>query len=323
MPLSPDDGSNAVALVPEGAALPPGVDSFPVAAARVDDGYFDTFAIPIVSGRGIRATDTADAPRVAVVTRGMAARFWPGEDPVGRRIRLLGPNGGWAEVVGVAADVKFAQLVPASAPFVYLSWLQSPSTRATLVVRTDMESAAAAGPVRAAILEIDRAVPIIGMHTIEAFYDANARNLNAVLVRTIAGMGAMGLLLALSGLYGLAAYVVSCRTREIGIRMALGALPVSMLAMILRQGMIPSVARPRSRHACERSSRRSRPGHVPRCRDRRRHLPADRAPGRARGHAGQRTFRRAALRASIHSPRFARNSHTSGLGRRDDPPVSR
>jgi len=242
VPLSPSDGSNAVALVPESADLPPGVDSYSVAGARVDEGYFDTFGIPIVSGRGIRVTDTANAPRVAVVSRGMAARFWPGADPVGRRIRLLAPNGGLVEVIGVAADVKFAHLVPASTPFLYLSWLQFPSTRATLGLRTEADSAAAADPVRAAISEIDRAVPIIGMHTIEAFYDANARNLNAVLVRTIAAMGTMGLLLALSGLYGLAAYVVSRRTREIGIRMALGALPPSMLIMILRQGMIPSVA---------------------------------------------------------------------------------
>ena len=79
------------------------------------------------------------------------------------------------------------------------------------------------------------------MRTIEAFYHSNARNLNTVIVRTIAGMGIMGLGLALIGLYGLTAYAVSRRTREIGIRMALGALPRSVLQMILRQGLLPSV----------------------------------------------------------------------------------
>jgi len=96
--------------------------------------------------------------------------------------------------------------------------------------------------VRAAILETDREVPILSMRTMEAFYHANTRNLNTVVVRTVAGMGTMGLVLALIGLYGLTAYAVSRRTREIGIRMAAGALPGSVLRMILGQSTLPSMA---------------------------------------------------------------------------------
>ena len=114
--------------------LPPGTDSLPSTAARVDEGYFDTIGIPIVSGRGFRRTDTADAPRVAIVSRGMAARYWPDENPLGKRIRLAARTV-WAEIVGVAADAKFRLFTPDSTPFLYLPRLQNPSTRSTLIVQ--------------------------------------------------------------------------------------------------------------------------------------------------------------------------------------------
>jgi len=241
VPLS-QDANDSMAIVPEGFTLPPGVESLTVAAARVDETYVDTIGIPIVTGRGIQATDTADTPRVAVVSNGMAARYWPGENPVGKRIRLAGPNPVWAQVVGVAADAKFRLFTSVSTPFLYLARKQNPPTRNTLVVRTDADSAALAEAVRRAVLETGRNVPILGMRTMEAFYYASARNINLVVVRTIAGMGAMGLALALIGLYGLMAYAVNRRTREIGIRMAMGALPASVLRMVLRQGTLPSIA---------------------------------------------------------------------------------
>ena len=238
VPLN-QDGGQSLAIVPEGFALPPGTDSLSVTAARVDEGYFETIGISIENGRGVLATDTADAPRVAIVNRGMANRYWPGDEPLGKRIRLT--DGAWAEIVGVAADAKFRLFTSNSTPFLYLPHQQNPLTRATLVVRTEAESEALASELRAAILETDRTVPILSMRTMEDFYYANAQNLNTVVVRTIAGMGTMGLALALIGLYGLTAYTVSRRTREIGIRMAVGAVPKSVLQMILRQGTLPSV----------------------------------------------------------------------------------
>jgi predicted permease len=241
MPLS-QDGNRTAAVVPEGVELPPGVDSLNVSAARIDEGYFDAIGIRVVEGRGVAATDTGDAPRVAVISRGMAARYWPGQSAIGKRLRVLVPTPQWVEVVGVAADIKFTLFTPVSRPLLYLAWRQYPAGQATLVAATQGESLSAAEPIRAAILETDRDVPILGMHTIEAFYDANARRLNRVIVRTIAAMGATGLALALVGLYGLTAYIVSRRTREIGIRMAVGGRPASMLGMILRQGAWPSIA---------------------------------------------------------------------------------
>src|SRR6185503_17382257 len=115
------DGNDATAIVPEGFALPSGVDALTVAAARVDETYLDAVGIPIVTGRGVQATDTVDTPRVAVVSHGMAERYWPGENPVGKRIRLAGPRPVWAEVVGVTADSKFRLFTSVSTPFLYLA----------------------------------------------------------------------------------------------------------------------------------------------------------------------------------------------------------
>ncbi|HEY7185995.1 MAG TPA: ABC transporter permease [Vicinamibacterales bacterium] len=240
VPLN-QDYQDSASMVPEGFELPAGIKDLTVPAARVDDHYFDAIGISIVGGRRFEATDTIDAPHVAIVSRGMAERYWPGQDPIGKRVRLTRPNEEWVQIVGVAADIKFRLFTAASTPFLYLPRLQYPSTRSTLIVRTEGESAEVATQVRGAVVALGRDVPILSMRTIEAFYHSNARNLNTVIVRTIAGMGIMGLGLALVGLYGLTAYAVSRRTREIGIRMALGALPQSVLQMILRQGLLPSV----------------------------------------------------------------------------------
>ena len=239
-PLS-QDGASFAQIVPEGLSLPRGVRSLRVATARVDERYFNVTGIPIVVGRGFDATDTQSAPRVAIVSRGMAARYWPGQNPVGRRIRVTDGQGEWTQVIGVAADVKFRLFTPASTPFLYLSSLQYPVTRNTIVIATRAASASVAADVRAAIRDAGADVPILGLRTIEDFYYASGRNLNTVLVRTVAAMGITGLMLAITGLYGLTAYLVSRRTREIGVRIAVGALPSAVLRMVLRQGAGPSL----------------------------------------------------------------------------------
>ena len=241
VPLN-QDGAGSASIVPEGFELPPGTDSVTVTSARIDEDYLDAIGISVVRGRPFRASDTTDAPRVAIVNQGMAARYWPGDDPIGKRIRLAGPDAAWTEIVGVAADAKFRLFTPSSAPLLYLPRQQQETVKSTLIVRTDSASSAAAALVRTAILETDRDVPVLWMRTMEAFYNTNSKNLNTVIVRTIAGMGTLGLVLALIGLYGLTVHTVSRRTREIGIRMAMGAQPGSVLRMVLRQGVLPSLA---------------------------------------------------------------------------------
>ena len=239
VPLSQAAGDSA-AIVPDGYVLPPDVPNISVPAARVDETYLDTIGIPVVRGRGLRAADAAATPRVAVVSSGTAARYWPGRDPIGQQFRLGDGNGPRVQIVGVAADTKYRLFTPSSADFIYLPRAQNPIARSTLLVASTGGAAALAAPVGEAIRALDPGMPVLSMRTMEDYYHASARNLNAVTVRLVAGMGLMGLVLALAGLYGLVTYAVSRQTREIGIRMALGAMPQAVLRMALWYGTVPT-----------------------------------------------------------------------------------
>ena len=249
MPLNQDNRERR-RVVPEGYELPEGMEYVTVFAARIDEGYLDTMAIPIVSGRGILETDTDESPRVALVNRTLAARYWPGQDPVGRRLRIVGrETESWVEVVGVTADSRYNWIGEAPTPFVYVSQAQAAAARAaagitqgrrsTLIVATDADPAALAPALRMVVQGLDVNMPISRVRTIEEFYHGNAVGLVNGLVRMVGGMGLLGVALALVSLHGLVAYAVARRTREIGIRMAVGASRISILAMVLRHGMVP------------------------------------------------------------------------------------
>ena len=240
VPLSIGNGDVAV-IAPEGITLPEGTHNLRVGAARIDETYLETAGIPLLDGRGFTADDDRTAPRVAIVDRALAERYWPREAAVGKRLWLEQPTRGWVQIVGVAENAKYTLFAPADADFVYLPRAQHFIGRSTLLVTSAAASSGLAAPVRAAVLALDPDIPIRGMRTMEDYYYASAKNLNGVMVRTIAGMGAMGMALAMIGLYGLVSFAVSTRTREIGIRMALGATPGSVLRMALRQGWQPTI----------------------------------------------------------------------------------
>jgi putative ABC transport system permease protein len=233
---------DTAAFVPEGFVLPEGREALSSLTARIDAGYLETMGVALEQGRAFTTRDTASAPRVAIVNRGMADRYWPGGGAIGKRIRLEAPTPGFVEIVGIARDAKQRVFLERSADFIYLPRAQHPMGLATLVVATSGESAALAAPLRAVVQQIDGDVPIRAVRTIEDYYHASARNLNTVTVRTIAGMGSMGLVLAMVGLYGFVAFAVGSRTREIGLRMAVGAASGDVLRMILRQGAVPTIA---------------------------------------------------------------------------------
>ena len=236
MPLN-QDNREATAILPEGFQLPHGTTSVTVLSSRIDEGYLATMQIPVVHGRGIEPFDTEDAPRVALVNQSMAARYWPGQNAVGKRIRLVSRDEQvWAEVVGVTADSKYNFIGEAPTPWMYLAQQQDPGFRATLIIASEGDSAALAAPLRSAVRELDPAMPISGVRTIEEFYRGNATGIVTALVAITASMGLLGLTLAMVGLYGLVAYVVARQTREIGIRMAVGAQSGSVLRMVLRRG---------------------------------------------------------------------------------------
>jgi len=225
-------------LAPEGFTFPAGTTFVRIRSAQVDEGYFETLDIAINRGRAFQATDDAASPRVAIVNETFAARYWPRGDAIGKRVRLTDKDGVSAEVIGIAANHKYRGLSEAPVEFVYFPWAQNPSNDTALVVHTAGQPEAAADPLRQAVLDLDRRMPVLAMRTMEDFFQASSVIFSTVIVRIIAGMGAMGLALALIGLYGLVAYSVSRRTREIGIRVAVGANPRSVLRMVLRHGLL-------------------------------------------------------------------------------------
>jgi hypothetical protein len=136
-------------IVPEGFQFPEGVDSARVLSSRVDEHYFDTLAIPIVEGRPFRLSDDAGAPRVAIVNETLAAQFWSGQSPIGRRFRMEGAGGPWVEIVGVAKNGKYLQLGERQARFLYLPYAQHPRSEMILMLESAGDPAGLAAPVRA------------------------------------------------------------------------------------------------------------------------------------------------------------------------------
>jgi len=215
-----------------------------VQGARSDDGFFATRDIPIVSGRPFTSTDTADTPHVAVVNTTFANRYWPGQSAVGKRIRVKNGNDAWVEIVGIAATVHYNWVAEGPTDYVYLHRLQhpTPTTRTTLLIYSQDDASTMTASMRDIVRSIDAGMPMFGVRTMSDFYRARALTASNVIVGIVAGMGFMGLLLALVGLYALVAHAVAQRTREIGIRLAVGARPGNVLMMVMRHGLLLSVA---------------------------------------------------------------------------------
>jgi predicted permease len=242
MPLN-QDYDDPVAIVPEGYELPRGKESLSVLSSRIDEGYLQTMDIPLVSGRGILAGDTADSPRVALVNQAMATRYWPGQSAIGKRLRLVDRDEQpWAEVVGITANSKYSWIGEAPTPLMYLAQRQDLGARSTLVIAASGDASALAAPLRAIVRELDPGMPIAGLRTMEDFYYGNAVGIVSTITSVTGGMGVLGLALAMVGLYGLVAYAVARRTREIGIRMAVGARPAVVMRSVLGHGFALAAA---------------------------------------------------------------------------------
>ena len=233
VPMSTDQ--RAENLVPEGYQLTKDRTSVQVFTDTVDEHYFDTMAVPIVRGRAFRESDTADAPHVAVVNEQFAGHYWPNRDAIGQRFRL-GAQGPWVEIVGVAKTAKYLWIGEGPTEFVYFPLAQHPSFQMTLLAQSFGDAAGLAAPLREMVRKLDPNQPVYGVRTMADFYQMRAVNVPGMINTIIGAMGLVGLLLAMTGLYGLMAYSVSRRTREIGIRMAIGAGRGSVERMVLRQG---------------------------------------------------------------------------------------
>ena len=229
-------GQDGVTIIPEGYQLPKGKESVDVMFGTVNESYFDTMRIPIVNGRAFRSTDTAASPRVAIANEELAKHYWPGQNPIGKRFRLDDAKGPWFEIVGIAKTSRYLWFAEPPTDFVYLPFAQHPRDRVTLLAESYGDPASLLGPLRDVVRALDANQPIFDVRTMQDLYHARVSNPNMI-VQTIAAMGLVGLLLALVGLYGLVSYTASRRTREIGIRMAIGAHRSTVLRMVMRQGL--------------------------------------------------------------------------------------
>ncbi|MDH4065025.1 MAG: ADOP family duplicated permease, partial [Acidobacteriota bacterium] len=223
-------------VIVEGREAAPGREGIQVMSSAVDDHYFAALGTPVLSGRAFTARDNDEAPAVAMVNETLAALAWPGQNPIGRRLRFTGSDTRWLEVVGVSADGKYRQLTESPRPFVWTALAQQDASSATLVVKGQRAPAAMLAEVRQAVAAVDPAVPIYDAKTMDAFMErAYLGPRLASLV--IAPAALCALVIAAVGLYGVLAYWVSRRTREIGVRSAIGASPADILLLIMRQGV--------------------------------------------------------------------------------------
>jgi predicted permease len=236
-----DRGGNVTAVVPEGYQPAAGQKNVSVFSAVVDDHYFDTMGIEILRGRPFTADDRDGAQGVAVVNEEFAKTLWPGQNPIGKRVRLSDSEGPWLEVVGVTRTGKYLFVAEPPTRFLYLPFAQHERPAMSLLVETaNAEAGQLAGPLRGVVRSLDVNLPVFNVRTFASLYQRRAVDIPKTVLQMVGTMGVIGLTLALVGLYGLVAYSVARRTREIGLRMAMGAARFDIVKMVIGQAFVLS-----------------------------------------------------------------------------------
>jgi predicted permease len=197
--------------------------------------YFRTMGIPIRRGRGFDPADTSTAPPVAIINETLASTLFRNQDPIGQHIRIGGtPTGSWTTIVGVVGDVRHGGLEEQPQPELYINYLQGPPVSPFIVMRTAGDPAALAETVRAEMRRIDKNIPLYDMRTMSTLR-SEAISTRRFILLIVGAFGVLALGLAAIGVYGVMSLIVSERTREVGVRLALGAKPSGLLAMIVGQ----------------------------------------------------------------------------------------
>ena len=237
VPMGRED-FDALTFVPDGFQMPKDRENFTSVMDTADEDYFATMKIPILRGRAFLTTDTAESLRVAIVNEYFAHHYWPGQDALGKRFRLDRSDGVPVEIVGIAQTIKVRDTFDKNADFVYLPMAQRPIVRMSLLVRSSGDPLQLVPAVKDVVRRMDPNMPMLHTMTFEDMYLNRAIRGPAVAMKLVGAMGVVGLLLTVAGLYGLVAYNVSRRTREIGIRMALGAARGDVLRLMMGKGMV-------------------------------------------------------------------------------------
>jgi predicted permease len=224
----------------EGRTIEPGKQPPTVMYNPVTPGYFDTVRLPLQSGRKFTDADNEKAPNVAVINQAMAAKFWPNENPLGKRFSMKGPQGPFREVIGIVQTGKYKNVVEdPPEPFFYVPLAQNYVAYRTIHVRTSVPPDSLQRQIEAQVRELAPGVPISQVQTMtQALQGVNGFFFFRFGAQLTGTMGLLGLILAVVGVYSVVSYAAAQRTHEIGIRMALGAEPRDILRMVLRQSIV-------------------------------------------------------------------------------------
>jgi predicted permease len=232
--------TNTTGIFVQGRTYPPGRpqgDDYDIHRVVVSPSFFDVMGIPLVLGRGITERDTADAPKVVVINEAAVRKYFPGQNPLGQHFGSSPETTGDLEIVGVLHDAKYDNIRGEAPPTEYVPYAQGRFSNSVFEVRTAGAPAAAMGSIREIARQIDPNLPLTDVSTQIEQVEKRFQQ-EKLFAQAYAMFGGIALLLASIGLFGLMSYSVSRRTNEIGVRMALGAQPMDVLRLVMRESML-------------------------------------------------------------------------------------